>query len=103
MTLYVKLSNNTEVICKKDKKSIYVSGIIRHHCCLVAWSDFFAGIPILGCFLAQPVSLGFTGLSFFLFYPYGLGVSPVNPLDYVKKIGKYKMENPPKNLTRLQG
>ena len=34
-------------------------------CCLVAWSDFFfAGIAILGRFLAQPDSPGFTGFSF---------------------------------------
>ena len=33
----------------------------------------------------------------------GILLSPVNPLDYVKKIGKYKMEIPPKNLIRLQG
>ena len=46
-------------------------------------------------------------LSFFPLHPYGLGggisLSPVNPLDYVKKIGKFNMEIPPKNLTRLQG
>ena len=45
--------------------------------------------------------------SFFLVHPYGLGggmsLSPVNPLDYVKKIGKFKMEIPPKYLTRQQG
>ena len=39
--------------------------IFRHPCSLVAWSDiFFAGIAILGCFLAQPDSPGFMGFSF---------------------------------------
>ena len=87
---------------------------------LVAWSDnFFTGIPILDRFLAQPGSPGFSFffsfflscppffLAFFLVHPYGLcgGIllSPVKPLDYVKKIGKFRMEIPPKNLTRLQG
>ena len=38
--------------------------IFRHPCCLVAWSDyFFTGIAILGRFLAQPDSPGFTGFS----------------------------------------
>ena len=41
--------------------------LFRHPCRLVARSDyFFAGIPILGRFLGQPVSLGFTGFSFSL-------------------------------------
>ena len=40
--------------------------IFRRPCCLVAWSDFFAGIAILGRFLAQPDSPGFTGFSFSL-------------------------------------
>ena len=38
--------------------------IFFHPCCLVAWSDFFAGIAILGRFLAQPDGPGFTGFSF---------------------------------------
>ena len=60
---------------------------------LQAGQIFFAGISILGRFLAQLGSPGFPGfsfsLSFFLVHPYGLGggisLSPVNPLDYVKK------------------
>ena len=39
--------------------------IFRQPWCLVAWSDFFfAGIAILGRFLAQTDSPGFTGFSF---------------------------------------
>ena len=68
--------------------------------------------------MAQPDSPGFTrftgfcfplslALSFFLVLPYrlagGISLSPVDPLDYVKKIDKFKIEIPPKNLTRLQG
>ena len=40
--------------------------IFRQTCCLVAWLDFFAGIAILGRFLAHPDSPGFTGFSFSL-------------------------------------
>ena len=43
-------------------------------------------------------------LSFFLVHPYRLGGGislRVNPLDYVKNIGKFKMEIPPKKLIRI--
>ena len=103
------------ISCISDHVSSYATAVIRHPCSLVAWSVFFCWN--LRFFLAQPGSPEFPGfsfslslslaLSFFLVHPYGLGggisLSPVNTLDYVKKIGKFKMEIPPKNLTRLQG
>ena len=60
-----------------ENYSCYVSWIIGHPYSPVSWSDFFAGISILGCFLAQPGSPGFPGfyfslslsLSFFLSCP----------------------------------
>ena len=82
--------------------SSYATAVIRHPCSLVAWSDIFlAGISILGHFLAQPGSPGFPGFSFslslslslflsFFLVRHGLGggisLSPVNPLDYAKKM-----------------
>ena len=88
---------------------LFVTLVALLPCSLVRF--FFAAISILGRFWLNQVVRDFWDflslfLSFFLVHPYGLGggisLSAVNPLDYVKKIGKFKMEIPPKNLTRQQ-
>ena len=99
-----------------NKKKTLVVMLVGLFVILVTRSDFFfAEMSLLGHLFAQPGSPGFffpslflsSFLSFFLVHPYGLGgeisLSPVSPLDYVKQIGKFKMEISPKNLMRIQG
>ena len=92
-----------------EARAVMLLWIFRQPCCLVAWSDFFfAGIAILGRFLAQPDSPRFTGFSFSLSCPpLREKENPVNPglSGWAKK--RPKMAIPAKKksdeATRQQG